>query len=236
MGAIKAVIFDVYGTLISTGTGSRDAAAEILRRNGREDISPARFYSRWKALHRTHIDGLAGFETEEAIFRMDLRRLYDEYGLARDPGEDVRVMLDTLGRRRAFPEAPGVWAALSGRYRLAIGSTSDTAPLLADLARAGLSTPYLYTSESLRVYKPQAAFYQAILRGLGLAASEALFVGDSLADDVAGPQGVGLRACWVDRRDLPLPEGAAVPDYTIADLTGLEKILEEDGGSDESST
>lgn len=236
MEAIKAIIFDAYGTLISTGTGSRDAAAEILRRNGREDISPARFYTRWKTLHRAHIDGLTGFETEEAIFRMDLRRLYDEYGLVRDPGEDVRVMLDTLGRRRSFPEAPGVWAALSGRYRLAIGSTSDTSPLLADLARAGLSTPYLYTSESLRVYKPRPGFYRAILRGLGLSASEALFVGDSLTDDVAGPQGVGMRACWVNRRNLPLPEGAAVPDYTIADLAGLDKILEEGGACGESST
>ena len=39
MSLFQAVVFDAYGTLLSTGTGSRDAAAEILRRNGREDLS-----------------------------------------------------------------------------------------------------------------------------------------------------------------------------------------------------
>lgn len=229
MSRIKAIVFDVYGTLVSTGTGSLDAAAEILRRNGREDLSPALFYRRWKALHREHIDGLAGFQTEAVLFERDLRQLYAEYGLSRDPREDVGLMLDTLGRRQAFPEAPAVWRALSGRYRLAIGSTSDTAPLLADLARAGIETPYVFTSESMRVYKPRPAFYQTILRALGLAAGEALFVGDSLGDDVAGPKSVGMRACWVNRKGQALPPAGEAPDYIVEDLTGLERLLGQGG-------
>lgn len=225
MSPIKAVVFDVYGTLISTGTGSRDAAAEILRRNGREDISAGKFYGRWKALHREHIDNLTEFKTEEAIFEADLRRLYTEYGLSRSAQEDVHLMLDTLGRRQAFPEVPAVWKMLSVKYRLAIGSTSDTEPLTADLARAGIKTPYVFTSESLRVYKPQPAFYETILCALGVAAGEALFVGDSLGDDVSGPKQVGMRTCWVNRRKQTLPPGVITPDYIITDLTGLESIL-----------
>lgn len=30
---MKAILFDVYGTLISTGNGSVNAAAEILKKN-----------------------------------------------------------------------------------------------------------------------------------------------------------------------------------------------------------
>ena len=48
---IKAIIFDVYGTLISTGTGSVDAAAEILRRKN-SVICPKEFYARWKKIHK----------------------------------------------------------------------------------------------------------------------------------------------------------------------------------------
>ena len=46
---VKAVLLDAYGTLFDTGTGSVQAAQEILARNGREDLSPAEFYGQWKA-------------------------------------------------------------------------------------------------------------------------------------------------------------------------------------------
>ena len=54
-----------------------------------------------------------------------------------------------------------------------------------------------------------------ILETLEVAPEEALFVGDSLKDDVKGPQAVGMRTCWVNRKgeergdispDLELPE------------------------------
>ena len=49
---LKAIIFDAYGTLISTGNNSVKAAERILLLNKRPDISPAEVYGRWKKLHR----------------------------------------------------------------------------------------------------------------------------------------------------------------------------------------
>lgn len=226
----KAIIFDVYGTLISTGTGSLDAAREILQLNGRDDISPKEFYGRWKALHRMHIDSLTTFKKEETIFEADLHSLYAEYGFSRDAHRDVRLMLAPLGKRQAFPETAAVCKTLSARYLLAVGSTTDTAPLLEDLARAELDIPFIYTSESMKVYKPRRVFYETILHELNLSAHEALFVGDSLLDDVAGPKQAGMKACWVNREGQAVPSGATAPDYIIPDLTGLLDILNEDGG------
>ena len=59
---------------------------------------------------------------------------------------------------------------------------------------------------------------------MGLRPQEALFVGDSLANDVAGPQAAGIPACWVNRKgEHPR---AFVPRYTVSDLTGLLPIAE----------
>lgn len=220
----KAVLFDAYGTLFSTGTGSLDAARTILARNGRADIAPESFYAHWKALHRAHIDGLSKFKLEEDIFLMDLLQLYQEYGLAGSADEDVKIMLDTLGKRQAFPETATVLEALSQSYLLAVASTSDTAPLLADLDRNHLHIAHIYTSELLMAYKPRPEFYRKILADLGVPASEALFVGDSLVDDVAGPQAVGMKACWVNRKAQTA--SGITPDYTVTDLTGLLDILQ----------
>ena len=46
----KAIIFDVYGTLISTGNGSIKAVKEILNQFDLQ-ITDEDFYSEWKALN-----------------------------------------------------------------------------------------------------------------------------------------------------------------------------------------
>lgn len=220
---LKAIIFDAYGTLISTGTGSVDAARAILHKNGREDIEAKAFYARWKQLHRAHMDA-PGFITEEEIFRLDLRALFTEYGIEGDADRDVGIMLNTLGRRAAFPETKAVLDALCGQTTVCIGSTTDTAPLLQDMERNGLCVHRVFTSESLLAYKPAPVFYEKILSELRLQPEETLFVGDSLKDDVLGPQSVGMRACWVNRKHAD--PGGAQPDHIVADLNGLLSITD----------
>lgn len=221
---LKSIIFDAYGTLISTGNGSVKAAERILALNKRPDISPTEFYRRWKKLHRQHIDCLAAFTTEEAVFHSDLCKLYQEYGLTRDACQDVQIMLDTLGHRTAFPETKEILKRLGQDYITAVGSTTDTKPLLWDLERNHLEIPHIFTSESMEVYKPKKDFYEKILCSLNISSSEALFVGDSLIDDVQGPQSVGIKACWVNRKGADT--AGVVPDFEIQNLEQLIQITE----------
>ena len=220
---IKAVIFDAYGTLFSTGTGSVDAAARILEQKGRADISPREFYARWKALHRRHMTAGENFINEEEIFHKDLRALYTEYAISGNASDDVGIMLDTLGKRSVFPETKKVIDALRGKYIVCIGSTTDTAPLMNDIMRNGVCVDHIFTSESLRSYKPSSEFYTGILNSIGINAEEALFAGDSLTDDVVGPACVGMRTCWINRKGEL--QGDAKPDYVCDDLTGVIKAL-----------
>lgn len=221
----RAVVFDAYGTLIDTGTGSVDATREILKKRGREDISPSVFYADWKKYHRAHIDALSEFVCEEEIFRRDLRKLYSCYGIDGDADSDVSIMLDTMGNRCSFPEAAEVINALSGSFVLCIGSTSDTLPLLRDVERnrLGIEEHLVFTSELLRTYKPRREFYIAIAERIHVDYGEILFVGDSLIDDVFGPSQVGMKTCHIDRK----AKGSAgfLPDYTVKNLFGLLEIL-----------
>lgn len=221
---IKAVVFDAYGTLISTGTGSVEAAQKILDLHG-SSISAKAFYADWKQYHREHMDHLTQFVTEETIFRWDLEKLYVQYDLPGKADEDVGIMLNTLGNRMAFPESKEVVERLKRSVTVCIGSTTDTEPLMRDLARSGVTVDRVFTSEGLRVYKPQKAFYEKILAVLSLHPEEVLFVGDSLTDDVYGPRQVGMKTCWVNRKGQPSP--VPPPDYTVPDLNGVLAILED---------
>src|SRR5437870_2963876 len=66
---------------------------------------------------------------------------------------------------------------------------------------------------------------RAGLRGLGLAAGEALLVGDTYGEDVAGARAAGLDAAWIDARGQGVPQGAAPPRYVLRALPELAALL-----------
>ena len=230
---IRAVVLDAYGTIFFTGTSSTDAMTEVLRLNGRDDLDPKEVYARFKKLHREHINELAcaddkyaQFMTEAEIFGLDMAKISAEYGLTRDPADDTRVMLSIQGTRTAFPDSRAAIERMQRHVPVIVGSTTDTWPVMTDLKRAGIVPDRVFTSESMRVYKPAKAFYETIVSELGIKPEEVLFAGDSLLDDVFGPQRAGMKTCWITRKGEKLEEGSPAPDYTAADLMQFADILD----------
>lgn len=222
----KLLIFDAYGTLLSTGTGSLEATKQILALQEKE-IDATSFYKDWKKYHRKHLDEAneSQFITEKDIFTKDLQVLYEQYQIQRPYEIDVEIMLKSLTGRVVFSEVVEVIKILREKYRVVIGSTTDTEPLLVNLKNNGLEVDAVYTSEMIQKYKPDPMFYQYILQAEGYKAEDAVFIGDSLVDDVEGPQSVGLTTVLVDRDSKFLQTKDVVPDYEIKninEITGLE--------------
>ena len=71
--------------------------------------------------------------------------------------------------------------------------------------------------------KPHPGIFQAALDQLGIAASDAVMVGDSLAHDILGARQAGLRAILLVRGLRPL----GIPDdvETIGSLAELAQVL-----------
>lgn len=217
---IKAILFDVYGTLISTGSGSVDAAKRILEKNN-SDIDPNEFYAHWKQLHKRNMR-TGTFIPEREIFGMDLRELYEYYRISGDYMCDVKIMLDSLYNRTAFDETKAVLEKLSGKYTLIIASNTDTEPLLQNFEYNNLQFDKMFTSELLKCYKPDEQFYRRILDEIACSADEAVFVGDSGEEDVIAPKKVGMTTVWVDRKNKG---GNFGQDYTVGNLLELTNIF-----------
>lgn len=198
---MKLIIFDAYGTLISTGTGSLDAVKKILALQDKA-INPQEFYKEWKKQHRINMDNANAnlFINEEAIFICDLKQLYLKYDICRDAGSDVNIMLDTLGKRKCFDEILPSIENLRKKYKVVIGSTTDNNPLYQDLERNRLVVDEVYTSEMICKYKPDPEFYHYILRNEKCNKEDAVFVGDSYVDDICGPSKVGMKSILIDRK------------------------------------
>ena len=220
---IKGIIFDSYGTLINTGGGSIQAVQRILEKN-KKDVDAKIFYKKWKYYHKKHIDSLKYFAVEEDIFLMDLILLYKEYEINGNPENDVKIMLDTLGKRNSFPETNVVLNALRPNYQLFIGSNSDDIPLRTDIERNGIEVNKVFTSESLKVYKPKKEFYLFILDEIKMRYDEVLFVGDSLTDDVLGPATLGIKTIWLNYNNITYDQNDYKPLYEINNLNQLLEI------------
>lgn len=223
---MKLIIFDVYGTLISTGSGSVDAVRKILSLQNK-NINAEQFYKEWKIQHRIHMDyaNNDNFINEEKIFALDLKQLYLKYDICRDWEADVSIMLDTLGKRKCFDETVSSINKLREKYRVVIGSTTDNKSLLKDMERNGLAVDEIYTSETIRKYKPDPGFYSFILQNEKCSKEEAIFVGDSYLDDVLGPERVGIRAILIDRKNnFRYEENEIKPWKVINSLSKVEEI------------
>lgn len=96
-----------------------------------------------------------------------------------------------------------------------------------DLAGCGLGDLIDVVVPSARVghRKPHREIYARVLAKAGVAAAEALFVGDSLSADVEGPLRAGIPAVHLLRSDRPSPAR-----WQIDDIARLRDLLAPDWG------
>ena len=135
-------------------------------------------------------------------------------------------MIDSLSSRQPFSEIEYVLNTLKTKYKIILGSTTDTLPLLENLKNIPFQFDAIYTSEMLQCYKPDSAFYESILKKEGIAASESFFVGDSLDDDALGSSRVGITRFFLDRKGKYAPDISQHSAFrVIHDLAELLNIL-----------
>ncbi len=220
---LKLLIFDAYGTLISTGTGSLEATKAILKLRDK-DISPDVFYADWKKCHRKNLDIANNnqFVDEATIFQQDLTELYEKYHIDGNAKQDVQIMLETLETRSCYNETLSVIESLRKDYRVVIGSTTDTQPLLHNMENNRLVVDAVYTSEMIQKYKPAEDFYLYILEQEKCRAEEAVFIGDSYLDDVYGPTQVGMKAILLKRKQYFYCEENEIKPYKV--IKSLEQV------------
>ena len=227
MSKIRAVLFDFGGTLYDYGTlanAERESLVELARWAGVDADADT--------VQRAHRDAM------RRVFRAYLPQTYY---LHRDLFRDALVgMLENLGAHvhydhlnrfrvaqwerhaRDFRLRDGVvdtLAALRGRgLHVGLVSNIDDDQLDHLLAIAGLTTAFDATisSERAQSCKPDPQIYRAALAQAGCVPGAALFIGDTLAQDVAGANRVGLQSVLLwHRDDRDPPPSDAPPRHVI---------------------
>jgi putative hydrolase of the HAD superfamily len=240
---LKAVIFDMDGTLLEwkepTTTFEQvalvqfNAVHQTLVERGHtppqaHDFSPA-LYARaganWREAMRTCRSYTVRDLLEGTLPEMGLGVTDEDLVACVTAFESIPV--PTGPRDDALPT---LLALREQKVRLGLISNSWSTPACRDeeLRRAGLLElleARVYSSE-MDVMKPHPGIFHRALAELGVAASQAVMVGDILEMDIAGAQGVGMRAIWLDARGQGLSKDTPVrPDDRIERLAELIEVL-----------
>lgn len=204
---ITTIIFDAFGTLFEVAAGgSAKYIMEIISSYG-HNIDEKAFLNEWKAFYKEHTNFSSDFLKERDIFALRIKMLYERYHIEREAEADRDYLIAGAYKRKIYAEVPGVITELQRKYKIFIGSNTDNDVLAANMKNNYLIADKIYTSENLKCYKPAREFFRQILLENNLDVNEVLFVGDSLSDDVFGPQAVGMKAVWLNRNGQTVPDG-----------------------------
>ena len=194
-------------------------------------MSGQELWERWKPLEvrfrRERYGASYPFKSYEQAWRECFESVFHELRQDANAAAPARRMVLDHGQRASYPETWEVITRLrqSGRFRLGVLSNADNDFLEPLLGRLDLPFDAILSSESARVYKPEAATFQQILASLDVGAEESLYVGDSQFDDVQGAKGVGMRVAWVNRGGASPDPSLPAPDYMVSDLLEVLDIL-----------
>jgi 2-haloacid dehalogenase len=219
MNHIKAIAFDLYGTLFDVHSVAVQCDEHFPGRG--QEISNV---WRQKQLEYTWLRSLMNryipFEhvTEEAL-RFTIRHL----GLELDEAS-CRSLSDAYLRLQAYPEVPDALRALRDRgLKLAILSNGSPHSIDSVVTHAGLrsSFDHLLSVDPVRVYKPDNHAYELGEQAFGVGRREILFV-SSNAWDATGARYFGFPTCWINRGGKTLEEMGQRPDWEV---NGLDRLV-----------
>jgi 2-haloacid dehalogenase len=192
--AIKAIVFDAYGTLydVQSVAGVTDAAfpghgAYITQ------------VWRLKQLEYTWLRSLMGrYEDFRAVTRDSLSYTLGTLGLTADAALFGRIV-DAYNALAPYTEATQALGGLA-KYRLAILSNGSPDMLDALVRNSGLDR-YLeavISVDAKKAYKPDPRAYELVQERLGVRPDEVVFV-SSNGFDVAGAKSFGFKVVRIER-------------------------------------
>ena len=104
----------------------------------------------------------------------------------------------------AFPDSPEALAYLKEHYQLAVLSNVDNESFAASNEKLGIELDAIYTAPDIGSNKPDERNFHYLVEMLarrGINQSEILHTAGSLSYDHAPAQRLGLKSCWIDRRN-----------------------------------
>jgi 2-haloacid dehalogenase len=233
---LRALLFDVFGTVVDWRSGVAREAAPFLSRHSPGATDPFAFADAWRAAYQPSMEevrsGRRPFVRLDVLHRENLEAVLAEFGL--DLAQVPHAELDDLNlawhRLDPWPDAVEGLTRLKAGFVIAPLSNGNISLMLDIAKRAGLPWDAILGAEVAQAYKPTPESYLRTADVLALRPERVCLVA-AHNSDLAAARACGFRTAFVSR---PTEHGPTQTtdlqseqewDFTAADLVALAEAL-----------
>ena len=201
---VRALVFDVFGTVVDWREGIARDAAPVLASLGRQDIDPRAFADAWRKRYQPAMEecrsGRRAWTRLDVLHRENLDGVLQDHGI--DPARLGDAALDDLNRAwhrlDPWPEAVAGLTRLKRKFIIAPLSNGNIALMTNMAKRAGIPWDAILGAEVVQAYKPQPEAYIRTAEVLGIRRHELCLVA-AHNGDLKAARAAGLATAFVPR-------------------------------------
>jgi len=206
LGGVRALVFDVFGTVVDWRSGVAREAAPFLARHAKAGADASAFADAWRKRYQPAMEevrsGRRPFARLDVLHRENLESVLPDFGI--DPALVPAPELDELNlawhRLDPWPDAVAGLTRLKSRYIIAPLSNGNIILMIDMAKRAGLPWDAILGAEVARAYKTSPEAYLRTADILAMQPAEVCLVA-AHNNDLAAARACGLRTAFVYRPD-----------------------------------
>ncbi|MDC3088253.1 haloacid dehalogenase type II [Alphaproteobacteria bacterium] len=198
---VKALLFDVFGTVVDWRTGIAIEVQMIAKKYNIE-LNADDFADAWRAEYQPAMEqirsGKRSFTILDILHLENLKKIAPRFNLNNLSNEDLNFLVSAWHRLPGWPDSSQGLNKLKKKFILATQSNGNIA-LMVNMAKySNLSWDVILGAEVLGHYKPEPQAYIKACKALNLKPSECLMVA-AHDDDLKAASLQGMKTAYVHR-------------------------------------
>jgi len=224
--AVKALVFDTFGTVVDWRSSIAKEIEDLARRKG-VSVDGAKFADAWRGGYGPSMNrvrtGELPWTVLDDLHRMILDRILVEFKITGLSGAETDALNRAWHRLKPWPDAVGGLTRLKKKFTIAPLSNGNIALMTAMAKHSGLPWDCILGAELVRHYKPDREVYLSAAEFLDLDPAEVMMVAAHLGD-LRAAKALGLKTAFVTRPLEFGPNGKPdlKADASIADLSAKD--------------
>ncbi len=207
---IRAVVFDLWNTLVHSGGGDPFRHLHALMTEAQRP-----FFAQFKrdAMDRPHADARTLLERWRPCLELSEAQFQAMGEIFRSAVEDTECFPETADALRATRDLARI-ALLSNTQSFDLGFLERLEPTRL--------IPHRFLSAETGFLKPEPGAFETVQKRLRLFPGELAMVGDSWNDDVQGALEAGWTVLWLNREGRPRPDHD--PEAELVEIADLGAV------------
>jgi len=198
---VKALLFDVFGTVVDWRSGIANEVKKIANKN-KIVINPNDFADAWRAEYQPAMEeirkGNRSFTILDILHMENLKKISSRFGLDKLSSDDFDLLVKAWHRLPGWPDSSEGLNKLKTKFIIATQSNGNIA-LMVNMAKySNLNWDVILGAEVVGHYKPEPEAYLKACRALHLSPEECMMVA-AHDDDLKAASLQGMKTGYVHR-------------------------------------